>query len=381
MAAGERDVNLNLGSWAICAKPEAMNSRDARMLDELVDRVRRVTSYITPLIFLVIMGFWLSMAAWTEAEVLDVLVLEVDARLVEPTLARALAKDRAGLDEALEKLRKLAPDKGVVEHASVSVDLGDGKERVGKSGMDFGPDIPDRGAHYRKFGWTLTWEPGVQSREITITPRANPSAAPVFAAKLIHPPDGRWSLSAGTTTPKGALFIFEKIDGRNSAPGGQIWVASSLFAGQNSTSCIDPKPERIFSTNTAIRSSLLREPQEGDPFSSIKTDLKPFCGAWKGYSESRITFSAGMGKLKDAGKIVSMVDFRYLEDIQASTHSQYSATFHQAIGADKLPHQSTEPFEALTTLVSRSGTTTTSRPLPAQKAEKHQHQVLVFHTE
>lgn len=358
-----------------------MNFRNARMLGGLADREGRVANYGAAFVLLVVMTFWISTTAWTKAEVLDVLVLEVDARFVEPTLARALAKDRVGLDEALEKLRKLAPDKGVVEHASVSVDLGEGKERVGKSGMESGPDLPDRGSHYRRFGWTLTWDPAHQSREVKITPRASPSAAPVYAAKLIHPPDGRWSLSAGMTTPKGALFIFEKIDGRNAAPGGQIWVAASLVAGGKSTSRIDPKPERFLSTNTAIRSALLRKPQEGDPFCSIETDLKPFCGAWKNYSESRVTLSAGMGKMKDAGKIVSMVDFRYLEDIQASTHSQYSGTFYQALGTDKLPAHSTESIEALTTLVSRNGTTTTSRPQPKQKAAEHQLQTLMFRTD
>ena len=354
---------------------------DVRMLDEWVDRVRRVTNYITTFTLSVTMGFWLSMAAWTEAEVLDVLVLEVDARLVEPTLARALAKDRAGLDEALEKLRKLAPDKGVVEHASVSVDLGDGKERVGKSGMDSGPDIPDRGAHYRKFGWTLTWEPGVQSRELTITPRANPSAAPVFAAKLIHPPDNRWSLSAGMTTPKGALFIFEKIEGRVAPPGVTVWIASSLVSGSKPSSRIDPKPERIFSSNTALRSSLLRQPLDESRFCSIETDLKPYSGAWKGYSESRVTFSARMGKLKDAGKIVPMVDFSYLEDIQASSHAEYSGDFNQACATDNLPTQFNESFVALTRLVQRNGNTTTSVPQPENKGKEHQHQILIFHTE
>ena len=358
-----------------------MNFRNARMLGGLADRDGRVANYGASFVLLGVMAFWISTTAWTKAEVLDVLVLEVDARFVEPTLARALAKDRVGLDEALEKLRKLAPDKGVVEHASVLVDLGEGKEKVGKSGMESGADMPDRGSQYERFGWALTWNPDGESREVKITPRASPSAAPVFAAKLIHPPDGRWSLSAGMTTPKGALFIFEKIDGRNAAPGGQIWVAASLVAGGKSTGRIDPKPERMLSTNTAIRSSLLRKPEEAGRFCSIETDLKPFCGAWKNYSESRITFSAGMGKLKDAGKIVSMVDLRYLEDIQASTHSQYSGNFYHALGTDKLPAHSTESFEALTTLVSRNGNTTTSAPQPEKKSKEHQLQTLIFRTD
>lgn len=361
-----------------------MNLGDAGASGGLLDRMKRMdraANYGIHRILAITMGFWLSMTAWTEAEVLDVLVLEVDGRLVEPTLARALAKDRAGLDEALEKLRKLAPDKGVVEHASVGLDLGDGKERVGKSGMDIGPDIPARGQQYRKFGWSLTWEPGIQSRELKITPRATPSAAPVYTAILLHPPDGRWSLSAGMTTPIGALFIFEKIEGRNTPPGGQTWIASSVSTGGNSASRFAPKPEGFFSAHTAIRASILRESPEIGRFSSIETDLKPYTGAWKSYSESRITFSSGMGRLKDAGKLVSMVDFRYLHDIQASTHTQYHATFHRAIGTDKLPDLSTEPFEAVTILVARNGNTTTSIPQPKQKAVEHQHHVLVFRTD
>lgn len=361
--------------------PLCMKLGNVRTLCEPGWMIGRVPKFGSAFVPLVIMGFWISMTAWTKGEVLDVLVLELDKRLVEPTLARALARDRDGLDDALLKLRKLAPDKGVVEHASVSLDLGEGKEKAGKSGMESGPDIPDRGSQYRRFGWAITCEPGTGIRELKITPRANPSAAPVFAAKLVHPPDGRWSLSAGTTTPKGALFIFEKIGGRDAMADSRIWVASSLVAGGKSASRIDPKPERLFSADTAIRSSLLRKPKEGDPFCSIETDLKPFCGAWKSYSESRITFNAGMGKLKDAGKIVSMVDLRYLQDIQASTHSQYSGTFHHALGTDKLPVYASESFDALTTLVSRSGNTTTSVPQPDKKAKEHQLQVLIFRTE
>lgn len=325
-----------------------------------------------------IMIFWLSMTAWTEAEVLDVLVLEVDARFVEPTLARAFAKDRAGLDEALEKLRKLAPDKGVVEHASVSLDLGEGKKRIGKSGTDSGPEIPDGGQQYRKLGWSLTWEPDIQSRELKITPRPSASSAPVFTAKLIHQPDGRWSLSAGMTTPKGALFIFEKIDGRTTPPAGQIWVASSLVDGAKTTSSIAPKPERFFSLNNVICSSLLREPPNGDQFCYIESDLKPFSGAWKSHTESRITFSARMGKLRDAGKIVSMVDFTYPHDIQSSSQTQYDGSFHHPFSTDKLPTHSTQSFDAVTILVERKGNTTTSTPQPKNKAKEHQLQVLGF---
>lgn len=352
-----------------------------RMFGELVDRCGRVAYCGASFVLFAIMTFWFSMTAWAEAEVLDVLVLEVDARFVEPTLARAFAKDRAGLDEALEKLRKLAPDKGVMEHASVSLDLGEGKERTGKSGMDTGPEIPDRGQQYRKFGWSITWEPGTQSRGLKITPRASVSSAPVFTARLIHQPDGRWSLSAGMTTPKGALFIFEKIDGRGAPPAGRVWVASSLVDGAKTTSSIDPKPERVFSLNTAIRSSLLREPPNGDQFCYIESDLKPFSGAWKGYTESRITFSARMGKLRDAGKIVSMVDFRYPHDIQSSSHTQYAGSFYHPFSTDKLPTHSTHSFDAVTILVERKGNTTTSIPQPKNKAKEHQLQVLVFRTD
>ncbi len=358
-----------------------MNYVLARTLGNLMERCGRVANYGTSFVLCAAMSFWLSMTAWTGAEVLDVLVLEVDTRLVEPTLARALAKERAGLDEALEKLRKLAPDKGVVEHASVSLDLGDGKERAGKSGMDSGPEIPDKGQQYRKFGWSVTWEPGTQSRNLQITPRTSAASAPVFTAKLIHPPDGRWSLSAGMTTPKGALFIFEKIDGREALPGDRIWVASSLVAGAKTTSRIDPKPERCFSSNTAIRSSLLRKPPNADDFCYIETDLKPFSGAWKSHAESRITFSARMGKVRDAGKIVSMVDFRYLHDIQSSSHTQYAGKFHHPFGTDKLPTHSSHSFDAVTILVERKGNTTTSIPQPKNKAKEHQLQVVVFNTD
>lgn len=322
--------------------------------------------------------FWLFMTAMLGAESLDILVIDVDKRLVEPTLTRALAKDRANLEDALEKLRKLAPDKGVVVLASFALDIGEEKEKIGKSGIEFAPDLPGRGAHYRRFGWTISWDPEAQSRKLEVIPRATMASAPLINANLVHPLDARWSLSAAVTTPKGAVFIFEKITGREPLADEPVWVASALIVGGKNTDHFDLKPERWLSDTTPIRSSILREPPKSEHHSSIALDLKPFCGAWNNYSESSVTFSAKMGTGKEAGLLVSQVDLRYLDELQASTHTEYSGSFKQAFGTGKLPIHSSAPFDPLTRLVERKGTTTTSTPQPDKKSKQHLLRALVF---
>jgi hypothetical protein len=311
-------------------------------------------------------------------ETLDLLAIEVDQRLVEPTLARSIAGDRAGLDDAITKLRKLAPDKGVVEHASASQDFGAGPKNVQAPGMKIGPDIPDRGQAYRKFGCSISCDSLGKQRVIEIKPPASPASAPVFKATLVHPLDDRWSLSAATTTPKGALFIFEKIAGRQPLDKKPIWVASALLDPDQTKSNLDTKPERWFSSSTFIRSSILQAPMDDDPPCSIMSDLHPYVGAWKNYSQSSATFSAFKGTHKDTGKVVSNVDFRCLDNIEPLSHNQYSGTFRHAIGIEKLPSTASDPFDIRHDIVVRNGTTTTSTPQTKKKPDQRQLRTLVF---
>jgi hypothetical protein len=313
-----------------------------------------------------------------QAETLDLLAIEVDQRLVEPTLARSLAGDRAGLDDAITKLRKLAPDKGVVEHASVSRDFGPALKNPIPSGIQFGPDMPGRGAHYREFGYTLTCDSLGNLRVIEIKPPASLTSAPLFKATLVHPLDDRWSLSAAITTPKGALFIFEKIIGRPPLEKKPIWVAASLLGPDQTKSNFDTKPERWLSSNTFIRSAILQAPVDADSSSSITSDLKPFAGAWRNYTQSTATFSAFMGAEKDAGKVISKVDFRYLENIEPLSHNEYSGSFRHAIGIDKLPISTSNLFTIRYDIVELKGTMTTSTPQTKKKPDQRQLQTLVF---
>lgn len=311
-------------------------------------------------------------------ETLDLLVIEVDQRLTEPTLARALAGDRAGLDDAIAKLRKLAPDNGVTEHASASRDFGAGPKNVVDPGMKIGPDIPDRGQQYRKSGLHLACDSLGKQRVIEVKSPSTPKSAPVFKATLVHPLDDRWSLSAAATTPKGALFIFEKIAGRQPLDKKPIWVAASLLGPNQTKSNLDTKPERWFSSGTFINSSILQAPSEAYALSSITVDLQPFTGAWKNFSQSYATFSAFMGINKDTGKVVSKVDFQFVEDIKPLAHTQYSGSFQFAFVTDKLPLASSNPFAIRSALVERNGTTTTSKPQLSKTPAQRQLQTLVF---
>lgn len=321
---------------------------------------------------------FLSVSGALHGEVLDILVIEVEQRLVEPTLARALAANRDALDEAITKLRALAPHKGVMEHASISLDLGSDGQKVGKSGIQYGPDIPGRGADYRRFGWSLAWNPQGNMRKLEILPHATLAAAPRFAASLTHPPDGRWSLSTATSTPKGALFIFEKVEGREPSPDRPVWVATSLLSGDQTPGGSESQPERWLSTKGPIRSSILRKPSSSEDVCSIESDLRPFCGAWRNYSKSQITFSTFMGTGQHAGMVVCKVDFKYLEDLQSASHSAYSGTFQQPFGTGKLPISSTDSFDISSELVTRDGNTTTSRPLKEKNSLQRRLQAMIF---
>jgi hypothetical protein len=318
------------------------------------------------------------MTALLGAETLEVLVLDVDKRLVEPTLARSLGKDRDALDEAIEKLRKLAPDKGVVELATFALDLKDGTKDLGQGEMKVCPPIPGRRVR-PSCGTHLRWIPADGVRHIEIKPLPTPAASPHYSMVVTHAPDGRWSLSAATATAKGGMFVFEKIGGRPLPLQEPIWVASAVFAGEKPDDRTSIAPERWFSDASAIRSALLREPPNHRNRSEITMDQHPWSDTWKSYTKSTITFTASMGQGKHAGMLVSMLSLDYIPESRATSHTQIQGNFSHALAPGKLPISAIGTFDITFRNVELNGTTVTSTP-SKKKTPAHHLQTLLFST-
>lgn len=321
---------------------------------------------------------WISLTALLGAETLEVLVLEVDQRLFEPTLARSFGKDRDALDEAIGKLRKLAPDKGVVELATFALDLKDGTKDLGQGDMKPSPPIPGRKVR-PSVGNHLRWIPTDGVRRIEIKPLPTPDATPVYSLVMTHPPDGRWSLSAATATAKSGIFVFEKIAGRPLALDEPIWAASAVFADEKPGDRTTVAPQRWFSNSSAIRSALLREPPNNRNRSEITMDVHPWSETWKSYTKSTMTFAVYMGQEKDAGMLVSMVALDYISESRATSHSQIQGNFSHKLAPGKLPISSIGTFDITFRHVERNGTTVTSTP-SKKKTPSYHLQSLLFST-
>jgi|GEM_PF-6367594 len=166
------------------------------------------------------------------AENWEVLVLSVEERLVEPTLERGLSRYPEDLAEAIEKLRPLAPDRGVVEYLHFEVQGGDVPFKQREGGMRM-YEPPSPGVKKQSVGREVLWERTEDNETRVLFLNAIEAPQQVFQTRieLHHRLQSRWALSATVAWGEGALFVFERLVGGKveAGEGKTQWLFSALL--------------------------------------------------------------------------------------------------------------------------------------------------------
>lgn len=298
---------------------------------------------------------WSLFAGWAAAETLDVLVLEVDRKFVEPALDRAFGGDRDALEDAIGKLRKLAPDKGVVEHMAVSLeqkpDIRNPSTRLHQPAGEI--------AKYKRLvhiGHKLTWYEGAR-RELELETAWPDEYLPHFRFQTTHQPDGRWSLSAAVSSPRGALLLFEKIEGRPLDAGKSNWVAASLPAGRSTRTAGNAAPWRVLGDPAAGEAALLRIPAGLEPEQATlaAVDRRRYSAIRGGFSPMETSFGVGAGKWALAGRPVARVDFRQSISETASEQISQRGLIEVGLVPGKQAKPAQKEFEVTELVAVRKG--------------------------
>ncbi len=211
-------------------------------------------------LLITLLGFAVSNAS---AETLDVLVLEVDKRLIRPTMDRALSPDSAALEDAINKMRQLSPDRGVKERLSLEIERRNPEEPAENSNFSDALNLPPgmpRTSVGTSHRWGETGNPDL--RRLKLREIQSPESIFEIEFEFYHQPSPHWSLSGGVATPEGAIFVFEMLRGGD--PGRNIkpqWLVSSLLdtkPGSKGSSAIDEIIQPAFGRAAILR---VAEPQ------------------------------------------------------------------------------------------------------------------------
>jgi hypothetical protein len=244
-------------------------------------------------------------------ETLEMKVMEIEGRLIEATLKPAFAADRDALDEVVGKLSAIGPDRGVHHLANLKVESQRGMLNASARDLKRHDRLPGRRRGF-SVGPDLTWRLQHDERVLTVQMQATLEMAPLYQFELIHPADGRWSLSAAVRGVRGMVMVFERVEGRPvpaDAPSRE-WLAASLSTAR--PGAFDAKePWRMVVDPKGPGSAIIRiqTPREGGKTGKVAADLNRYSEAQQTYSDSVVTFTTGPGSGPMAGNKVILCDF------------------------------------------------------------------------
>lgn len=312
------------------------------------------------------LGAGLSLAS---AETLHVLVLEVDQRLVAPTCERAIGGDPEALGEVIGKLRKLVAGGSVSEWLSLEIERSDPLKRIETGRMKY-VDVPKRDNKRVKVGHEHRWSRSETyvSRNLKLSRIMDADHLHRFGFHFYHLLHDHWTLSAGLRTPKGALFVFEKLSETDAGASDPKWMVSSLSEKRSSSLRADTA-SAIFLNSPMGRAGLVRIPDSESFGASAEFDDAVHTSYSQGFSVSSAAFQAWRPKEDPQLKLKfperSGVDMNLVVEQGTNRLTAHSAKHVMPI--EKIP--SVGGFVALQRDNTRQGTTTRSAPSQKEKPE------------
>jgi len=220
----------------------------------------------------------------------EVLVLQVDERFLAPTLERGLAQDAEALTDAIEKLRLLAPDRGVVEYLHMEVAGGEPpfRQRAGGTTL-YTPPPP--GFRKEQVGREVLWENNgdEDTRVLFLNTIETPQQVFLTRMEFHHRLHNRWTLSAVVAWEGGgALLVVERlVGGEVEAVGGQAqWLFSEL-SDEKPHMGRQPSLHRSIVSAGKGRSVLLRFPDVEKTPKTVATSRHPSIRMIRTYLDRR----------------------------------------------------------------------------------------------
>lgn len=248
-----------------------------------------------------------------KGETLEMKVMEIEGRLIEATLKPAFAADRDAFDEVVGKLSALGPDRGVHHLANLKGESQRGMLNASARDLKRHDRLPGRRRGF-SVGPDLTWRLQHDERVLTVQMEPTLEMAPLYRFELIHPADGRWSLSAAVRGVRGMVMVFERVEGRPVAAdaASREWLAATLSTDR--PAAFDSKvPWRMVVDSKGPGSAIIRiqTPREGGKTGKAAVDLNRYSEAQQTYSECGVEFTAGPGSGSMAGNKVILCDFEF----------------------------------------------------------------------
>ncbi|MEM1085801.1 MAG: hypothetical protein AAGI48_16960 [Verrucomicrobiota bacterium] len=225
------------------------------------------------------------------ADTLNVLVLEVDRRLVQPTYERAVSGDPESLADAIGKMRKLVPDKGVKEWLELEVEWVESPNRLEIDEMKH-RGTPRGGPKRFEVGHAFTWSRNgdLENRTLKLSEVQDQDKLYRFTCQFNHRLDDHWSLSGAVATPAGALFVFEKLSTADPEALNPRWVLSTLLEKKGRAPKAGDAVERL--TNPPLgRSAMVRVPDTSIG-ARIEFDHAVHTDYSEGFTKSSAIFTA-----------------------------------------------------------------------------------------
>jgi len=314
------------------------------------------------------------------AETLDVLVLEVDQRLIGPTIERALSPDPAALADAISKMRQLSPDKGVRERLSLEIERSNPEEPAENENFSEATNLPE-GMPRTSVGTSHRWgETGNRDlRRLKLHEIQSPESIFEIEFEFYHQPSPHWTLAGGVATPKGAIFVFEMLRGGDPVPNKPGWVISCLLdkkPGNNDKSAINAMERPPIGRAAILR---VAEPQTLSSATddkrrireSVKFNQGLATGYDRGFSESFVEFVVEPQRTIEDENQTKPVGARAILDLIDSRIPSGHVTHELAMGMPLEEDYNTVSAEATYREKTREGTRTSSIPSKSKKPAYH----------
>ncbi|MGJ8643768.1 MAG: hypothetical protein ACSHX9_10200 [Luteolibacter sp.] len=313
-------------------------------------------------------GIFITFIGHLSAETLRTLVLEVEQRLVAPTYERSVSGDPDALEDAIGKLRKLAPDKGVKEWLDLKIEREDPLKRIISEDTKY-VDIPRNDRKRCEVGYEHNWSryDDYVSRSLKLSDIVDKDNLYRQSYTFHHRLTDRWSMSAGIATPKGAIFVFEKLSVADPAAIEPKWILATLHDREiTRSSPLDYALTRL--TNPPIgRTAIVRMPHNTTLGAKAELDRATHTAYMNGFSKSTVAFMAWEKSSKPALKIEhperASVDMDIIDQHGGVSQISHSGKF--TVLFEKNPTHGA--FETTHRDNVRDGTTTRSVPSNKKK--------------
>jgi len=227
--------------------------------------------------------------------------MEIEGRLIEPTLTRAFGKDRAAIEEMISKLAAMGEGAGVRHHANITLERGtDGKDARSR-------DLKDQPLPIKKLtvqvGHDLTWRQENGDRRLYVHTVVEEKSTPIYQFELLHSPDGKWSLSGAVRSPRGLTLVFERVQGRPVSDTRSEWAACVLSTKKPARAEVSP-PWKIVVDADSPEAALMRLETAGDRGLTGKAGVEfhHYSELKRGFSLGHAMFTSGRGLSKFAGR-------------------------------------------------------------------------------